>query len=347
MAVLREYHAELGRLVLAHEGTLERFAGDGMMIFFNDPVPVPDPPSGRCGWRWRCASGSRPSPSAGGSRGHDLGFGVGIAQGYATIGAIGFEGRWDYGAIGTVTNLAARLCGEAGPGQILVPRRVLAAVEALVEAEPVGDLGLKGLPPSGGRLQPAEAAGLSLSPPGERVRVRGHTTCGFTLTRPSPWKGEGAEGILAGVHEGPPRQPRLSEEPGRCGADAGGARPRRRAGGRPSRRRRLPGRQHLRLHRAGQDGVDRRDPRAGRVEGEAARPAPGGHGLSLAALRGRAARRAARDRRHPRDRRARPRGGRGPRARPAPRVGRPARRPATCTTPTRPACGWAACRTPT
>jgi class 3 adenylate cyclase len=77
--------------------------------------------------------------------GHDLDFGIGIAQGYATIGAIGFEGRWDYGAIGTVTNLAARLCGEAGPGQILVSRRVLAAVEALVEAEPVGDLSLKGL----------------------------------------------------------------------------------------------------------------------------------------------------------------------------------------------------------
>jgi class 3 adenylate cyclase len=77
--------------------------------------------------------------------GYELDFGVGIAQGYATIGAIGFEGRWDYGAVGTVTNLAARLCGEAKPGQILVARRVLAAVEELVEAEPVGELLLKGL----------------------------------------------------------------------------------------------------------------------------------------------------------------------------------------------------------
>jgi class 3 adenylate cyclase len=77
-------------------------------------------------------------------RGYDLDFGVGIAQGYATIGAIGFEGRWDYGAIGTVTNLASRLCGEAKPGQILIPQRLLGALENLVEVEPVGDVALKG-----------------------------------------------------------------------------------------------------------------------------------------------------------------------------------------------------------
>ena len=144
MGVLREYHAEMGRLILEHEGTLERFTGDGMMIFFNDPVPVPDAPERAVRMavamrqrvdellvRWK-------------KRGYDLDFGVGIAQGYATIGAIGFEGRLDYGAIGTVTNLAARLCGEAKPGQILVSQRVYGAVEDSVEVEELGGLALKG-----------------------------------------------------------------------------------------------------------------------------------------------------------------------------------------------------------
>ena len=144
MAVLRAYHAEMGALILAHEGTLERFAGDGMMVFFNDPVPVPD--AVERALRMAVAMRERVSALAAGWRkqGYELDFGVGIAQCYATIGAIGFEGRWDYGAVGTVTNLAARLCGEAKPGQILISRRVLATVEALVEAEPVGELTLKG-----------------------------------------------------------------------------------------------------------------------------------------------------------------------------------------------------------
>src|SRR5262249_24547487 len=129
MEVLREYHAAMGRLILEHEGTLERFTGDGMMIFFNDPVEVPNPAEraicmavamrdrvAALAARWR-------------KRGWELALGVGIAQGYATIGAIGFEGRLDYGAIGTVTNLAARLCGEARGGQILISARVSAAVE--------------------------------------------------------------------------------------------------------------------------------------------------------------------------------------------------------------------------
>jgi class 3 adenylate cyclase len=145
MAVLRDYHAEMGRLILEHEGTLERFTGDGMMIFFNDPVPVPDPAERAVlmavamrerfeersvGWR-KC--------------GWDLALGVGVAQGYATIGAIGFEGRWDYGAIGTVTNLAARLCDEAKNGEILVSLRVASEVESVVEVDPIGPLILKGL----------------------------------------------------------------------------------------------------------------------------------------------------------------------------------------------------------
>jgi class 3 adenylate cyclase len=144
MGVLGEYHAEVGPLILASEGTLERFTGDGLMVFFNDPVPVPDAADravrlavamrdrvGQLIARWR-------------RLGYDLHLGVGIAQGYATIGAIGFEGRWDYGAIGTVTNLAARLCGEAKGGQILVSTRVHAAVDDRVEAEPLAPLPLKG-----------------------------------------------------------------------------------------------------------------------------------------------------------------------------------------------------------
>lgn len=144
MGVLREYHAAMGKLILQHEGTLERFTGDGMMIFFNDPVPVPNPAERAI----RMALAMRQSVAELTLKwrklGYELDFGVGIAQGYATIGGIGFEGRWDYGAIGTVTNLASRLCGEAKPTQILVSQRLLATVEELVNVEPVGELSLKG-----------------------------------------------------------------------------------------------------------------------------------------------------------------------------------------------------------
>jgi class 3 adenylate cyclase len=144
MGVLREYHAAMGTQVLAHGGTLERFAGDGMMVFFNDPVPVPD--HAERAVRMALAMRDQVTELAAKwrKRGYDLHIGVGVAQGYATIGAIGFEGRWDYGAIGTVTNLAFRLCGEAKPGQVLVGSRVLDAVDPLVEAESVGALSLKG-----------------------------------------------------------------------------------------------------------------------------------------------------------------------------------------------------------
>ena len=144
MGVLREYHTEMGKLILAYEGTLERFTGDGMMIFFNDPVPMPDPEERAI--RMALAMRDRVAELivTWRKRGYELDFGVGVAQGYATIGAIGFEGRWDYGAIGTVTNLAARLCGEAKPGQILISKRLLGKVEELVEVEPVGELTLKG-----------------------------------------------------------------------------------------------------------------------------------------------------------------------------------------------------------
>ena len=144
MGVLREYHAAMGALILEHEGTLERFTGDGMMIFFNDPVVVPDPAARAV--RMALAMRARVEDLRAGwsKHGWDLHVGMGIAQGYATLGAIGFEGRWDYGAIGTVTNLAARLCGEAQPGQTLISRRVLATLDDAVQAEPVGELTLRG-----------------------------------------------------------------------------------------------------------------------------------------------------------------------------------------------------------
>jgi len=144
MGVLREYHALMGKLILDHEGTLERFTGDGMMIFFNDPVPIDNPAERAI--RMAVAMQERVAELMvkWSKRGYDLGFGIGVAAGYATIGAIGFEGRWDYGAIGTVTNLSARLCGEAKPGQILISQRVFGAAEELIESEKVGDFTLKG-----------------------------------------------------------------------------------------------------------------------------------------------------------------------------------------------------------
>jgi adenylate cyclase len=144
MGVLREYHAAMGKLILAHEGTLERFTGDGMMIFFNDPAPVPNPAERAIAMALAMRAKVAELTAKWRKLGHELDFGVGIAQGYATIGAIGFEGRWDYGAIGTVTNLAARLCAEARPSQILISQRLLGTVEELIDVEAVGELTLKG-----------------------------------------------------------------------------------------------------------------------------------------------------------------------------------------------------------
>ena len=144
MTVLRTYHAALGKLIFDFEGTLERFTGDGLMVFFNDPVPCDDPPlrAVSMGVAMRDRVGELAADWQ--RLGHDLQFGVGIAQGFATIGRIGFEGRADYAAIGTVTNLAARLCDAASASQVLVSERVLVAVEDAVEADPVDDLPLKG-----------------------------------------------------------------------------------------------------------------------------------------------------------------------------------------------------------
>lgn len=144
MTVLREYHDSLGGLIHSFEGTLERFAGDGLMVLFNDPLPCPDP----CERAVKMAVEMRDRvvdlAASWRKYGHDLGFGMGIAHGYATLGRISSEGRFDYTAIGRVVNLAARLCGEAKTGQILIDGKVHAAVETLVESEPVDDLVLKG-----------------------------------------------------------------------------------------------------------------------------------------------------------------------------------------------------------
>jgi len=144
-ALLREFHGAIGPLVTRFEGTLDHFSGDGLMVYFNDPLPCSDPAERavRMAVQMRAAVGELMSGWR--RRGFDLGFGIGVAQGYATLGRIGFEERVDYTAIGTVTNLAARLCGEARDGQILLSKRVAAAVEGKVTLEEIGNLALKGL----------------------------------------------------------------------------------------------------------------------------------------------------------------------------------------------------------
>jgi class 3 adenylate cyclase len=142
--VLGDYHNEMGRVILAHEGTLERFTGDGMMIFFNDPVPIANPEERAVRMAETMRARIRVLGAEWRRRGYDLGLSMGIAKGYATIGAIGFEGRQDYAAIGSVTNLAFRLCAEAAADQILISQRVHAAVADLVNAKDVGPLQLKG-----------------------------------------------------------------------------------------------------------------------------------------------------------------------------------------------------------
>ena len=144
MQVLGAYHRAMGAAVTRWGGTVEHFAGDGIMIFFNDPVPMPDATGNAISMALDMQSEFAPMAAGWAKRGIDLGLGIGVAEGYATLGAIGFEGRWDYAAIGAVTNLAARLCGEAKAGQILTDRRAMASAEAGFICEPAGDFQLKG-----------------------------------------------------------------------------------------------------------------------------------------------------------------------------------------------------------
>jgi GAF domain-containing protein len=145
MALLREYHAAIGSIINKFGGTLERYAGDGVMVVFNDPIPVDDPAlqAVRMAIEMRAAIGDLIEKWR--KLGHDIGFGIGIAHGFATLGTIGFEGRFDYAAIGTVSNVASRLCDEAKAGQILISPRVLMAVEKDIVVEPIGDFALKGI----------------------------------------------------------------------------------------------------------------------------------------------------------------------------------------------------------
>ena len=144
MGVLKDYHEQLGDLIFRFEGTLERFTGDGLMVFFNDPVRCDDGPLRAI--RMSVAMRTRIRSLADGwaRQGHDLALGIGIAQGYATLGKIGFDGRFDYAAIGTVTNLAARLCSEAAPWQILVTERVFSSAGPAVVGDDVGTRELRG-----------------------------------------------------------------------------------------------------------------------------------------------------------------------------------------------------------
>ena len=176
MRLLRDYHAILGPLISRYEGTLERFTGDGLMVFFNDPVPCPDPALRAV----RLAVEARDAvlQLLGGwrQRGYTLGFGSGIAMGFATVGRIGFEGRFDYAAIGTVTNLAGRLCQEATDGQILISSTVYAEVERFVEAAPLGEVTLRGF------TKPL----LAFSVLGMRSRELAPTTPGLSAGRAEP-----------------------------------------------------------------------------------------------------------------------------------------------------------------
>jgi class 3 adenylate cyclase len=145
MALLQDYHRAVVPIVFRHEGTLERFMGDGVLVFFNDPLPCEDPVRRAVVMAHEMRQAVAALADGWRRRGGRIGFGVGIAQGYATIGQVGFEGRVEYSAIGTVTNLAARLCAEALDGQILVSQRVATAAEDFAALSPPKELALKGL----------------------------------------------------------------------------------------------------------------------------------------------------------------------------------------------------------
>jgi class 3 adenylate cyclase len=144
MAALGEFHRAMGRRILEYQGTLERFTGDGLMVFFNDPLPIQEPARRAVEMAFAMQEDALTLAAQWHERGFELGLGIGIAQGYATVGAIGFEGRIDYGAIGTVTNMASRLCDLAEPGNVLASQRVFAELEDSVLADDLGEVALHG-----------------------------------------------------------------------------------------------------------------------------------------------------------------------------------------------------------
>lgn len=145
MTLLAEYHGALGPLIRKYEGTLDRFTGDGMLVFFNDPLPCPDAPQRAARLAVEMRDAVRALNVQWTRRGHRLGFGIGMAQGYATLGRIGFEDRFDYTAIGAVVNLAARLCAEAADGQILVSGRLAAGLDGTAATEELGEREVRGM----------------------------------------------------------------------------------------------------------------------------------------------------------------------------------------------------------
>lgn len=145
MTVLTDYYRVMGKLIVEHEGTLEHFEGDGILVFFNDPIELDDPAASAVRMALAMQSQFILLRDAWTKRGYELDLGIGIAQGYATLGAVGFEGRWEYSCIGSVTNLAARLCSEAKGGQILIEQKTMASVDDMVEVDALGEVALKGI----------------------------------------------------------------------------------------------------------------------------------------------------------------------------------------------------------
>ena len=143
-AMLREFHAAMGALITRFEGTIDRFAGDGILIFFNDPIAVPDAPKRAAAMALDMQAQFAPMRARWSQLGYDLDLSIGMAKGFATLGAFGYESRFDYSAIGAVVNLAARLCDEAGPGEILIDRRARAALDGIATVEALGGIALKG-----------------------------------------------------------------------------------------------------------------------------------------------------------------------------------------------------------
>jgi putative methionine-R-sulfoxide reductase with GAF domain len=224
ISVLRSYHAELGILVNRHNATLEHFAGDGVMVFLNDPVEIEDHPMRALELAVALRAAMRPHLEEWRSHGFDLGMGVGIATGYATIGAVGYEGRWEYAAIGTVCNLAARLCAEAKDGQIVVSKRFLSRLGERAEVESLGERPLKGL------TRPVAAFNVLALREGNTVGERDATANSANLaaliyhTLPDlNWAGfywmKGGELVL-GAFQGKPACVRIALGRGVCGTAA-------------------------------------------------------------------------------------------------------------------------------